>query len=297
MTFQQLQYLLAINRTGSVSQAAKELFITQSSVSIALASLEAELNCRIFIRSTQGLTLTPEGRQVIGHAQRICESHQLLTSSVKPAKQQLRIASIDYTPARNAFVRLLDKNLKRQDISFGFHRIAGFENRLVRGDIDLAINLSFSQYDEIQIKNAQKLKLHYEKLTSIPATICIGRGHRLYEKEDPKPEDFAEDWLLEAVGKPICRAGVLLAYLPINPERALECSNIHLSQQLRHSGYVYAITHLRDKQERLADGFRYIPIPGLRYSVFVYWDSVRAPSAEAVRYLELLKEEIAHTEY
>ena len=77
MTFQQLQYLLAIHRTGSVSQAAKELFVTQSSVSIALASLEKELNCRIFVRSTQGLTLTPEGRQVIGHAQRIVESHRI----------------------------------------------------------------------------------------------------------------------------------------------------------------------------------------------------------------------------
>ena len=84
MTFQQLQYLLAIHDAGSVSMAAKELFISQSSLSIALASLESELGCRIFIRSTHGLSLTPEGKQVIGHARRICESHRQLTDSVKP---------------------------------------------------------------------------------------------------------------------------------------------------------------------------------------------------------------------
>jgi hypothetical protein len=101
---------------------------------------------------------------------------------------------------------------------------------------------------------------------------------------------------LEAWGKPITRAGVLLAYLPVNPKRTLECSNTHLSQSLRDEGYVYAITHLPDKKIREARGFRYIPITGLRYSVFAFWDAVRTPSNETIRYFELLKEEIAHTE-
>lgn len=291
MTFQQLQYLLAIHRTGSVSQAARELFVTQSSVSIALASLESELNCRIFIRSTQGLTLTPEGQQVIGHAQRIVESHRLLTTSVKPHKPQLRIGAIEYAPARRAFLRLLSENQGRTDIDFSFTPIAGFQNRLTRGDIDLAVNLSFSPYDDNTLNEAKKQKLTCQKLTAIPATICIGKKHRLYDKPDLKPEDFSGEYLLDVAGRPISRQGLLMAYVPIDQERVLVCNNNQLAKQIKLDGYAYTITHLREPEEQ-EEGLRYIPIPGLSYSLFVYSDSVRPLSPEACRYLELLEDEI-----
>ena len=61
MTFQQLQHLLAVHRTGSFSLAAKEMFVSQSAVSNAISGLEQELGCRIFVRSAHGLSLTPEG--------------------------------------------------------------------------------------------------------------------------------------------------------------------------------------------------------------------------------------------
>lgn len=292
MTFQQLQYLLAIHRTGSVSQAAKELFVTQSSVSIALASLEKELNCRIFVRSTDGLTLTPEGRQVVGHAQRIVESHRLLTTSVKPTKPQLRIGIIEYAPARSAFLRLLDENRERSDISFAACGIANYMNRLVRGEIELAINLSFSQYDEQCMDQAKKQKLSSRKLTSIPACIYIGKKHRLYHKEDLTPADFAGECLLDVQGRPITQTGLLMAYVPIDPERVVECNNMHLARQLREEGHVFTITHMRGKNQSGWQDMRCIPIPGLRYSLFAFTDSVRTPSPEAQRYLELLQEEI-----
>ena len=61
MTFQQLSYLLEVDRTKSFSQAAKNLFVAQSTVSNAVSALETELNCRIFIRSVQGLSVTVDG--------------------------------------------------------------------------------------------------------------------------------------------------------------------------------------------------------------------------------------------
>ena len=292
MTFQQLQYLLAIHDAGSVSLAAKELFISQSSLSIALASLEAELGCRIFIRSTHGLTPTPEGKQVIGHARRICENHRLLTSSVKPSKPQFRLGAIEYAPARSAFLRLLDENRQRKDISFSYCGIANYTSRLLRGEIDLAINLSFSQYDDQHIEDAKKQKLLCQKLTSVPACIRIGQKHRLYDKPDLTPADFEGECLLEVPGRPISRTGLLMAYVPIDPENVLECNNLHLARQLREEGHVYAITHMRSKQLREQETNRYIPIPGLRYSLFAYSDSIRPLSPEAQHYLELLEEEV-----
>ena len=46
----------------SVSEAAKRLYVSQPSVSAELASLESELNVRLFFRSNRGITLTEEGR-------------------------------------------------------------------------------------------------------------------------------------------------------------------------------------------------------------------------------------------
>lgn len=46
----------------SVSEAAKKLYVSQPSVSAELASLESELNVRLFFRSNRGITLTEEGK-------------------------------------------------------------------------------------------------------------------------------------------------------------------------------------------------------------------------------------------
>lgn len=292
MTFQQLQYLLAINRNCSVSLAAKELFVSQSSVSIALASLEAELDCRIFIRSTQGLTLTPEGKQVVAHAQRICDGYRLLTNSVKPSENQLRVGSVEFAPARNAFLQILKEYQGQEDVSFSFSGPDDYINRLLRGGVDVIVNLSFSMYDKQTEQNAKKHKLSCQKIASIPAAIALGKGHRLYKKKDLQPEDFANETLLDYTGNPIARSSGLLAYIPINPEKTLQCSNIRLSQDLLNDGYVYIIGHLPSRKAQQERGFRYIPIPGLYYSVYVYTDPIRPQSLELTRYLELLNAQI-----
>ena len=76
MTVQQLQYVLEVNKAGSITKAAKNLFISPSSISSAIASLEKELGYPIFARSWQGVELTPKGRQVLDHATYICERLQ-----------------------------------------------------------------------------------------------------------------------------------------------------------------------------------------------------------------------------
>ena len=120
MTFQQLQYLLAVERNGSLSLAAKELFITQSAVSNTLAALEKELNCRIFTRSAYGLALTPEGKRVISYAKRICENYNLLTNEAKVVGGQLRVSAPNYAPACRAFSRILEEYKDRTVFLF-FH--------------------------------------------------------------------------------------------------------------------------------------------------------------------------------
>ena len=55
MTLQQLRYIVTIVNCGSISEAAKQLFITQPSLSNAVKELEKEMGISIFNRSSKGI--------------------------------------------------------------------------------------------------------------------------------------------------------------------------------------------------------------------------------------------------
>ena len=61
MTFQQIRYFDAIVRTGSMSHAADQLFISQPSLSVSISNLEKELGVPLFERRGRSVTLTAEG--------------------------------------------------------------------------------------------------------------------------------------------------------------------------------------------------------------------------------------------
>jgi DNA-binding transcriptional LysR family regulator len=68
ITFTQLNTLLAVVRTGSVTAAADELVVTQPSVSSALAALARELDCELFERSGRGIRITNSGAAFVPYA-------------------------------------------------------------------------------------------------------------------------------------------------------------------------------------------------------------------------------------
>ncbi len=74
MTFQQIRYFDAIVRTGSMSHAADQLFISQPSLSVSISNLEKELGVPLFERRGRSVTLTAEGEAFVPHAQQILQS-------------------------------------------------------------------------------------------------------------------------------------------------------------------------------------------------------------------------------
>ena len=68
MTVQQCKYVLEIAKCGSFNEAAKRLFIAQSSLSVSVKNLEEELQIRIFRRAENGVCLTAEGAEFLRYA-------------------------------------------------------------------------------------------------------------------------------------------------------------------------------------------------------------------------------------
>ena len=90
MTLQQLKYALTIADCGSMNEAAKQLFISQPSLSETMKELEAEIGIEIFLRSNRGISLTPEGEEFLGYARQVTEQFSLLQSRyIEKKKKEL----------------------------------------------------------------------------------------------------------------------------------------------------------------------------------------------------------------
>ena len=73
MELRVLRYFLAVVREGTITKAANFLHVTQPTLSRQLMDLEKELGQQLFIRSSNNISLTPEGMLLKQRAQEIVE--------------------------------------------------------------------------------------------------------------------------------------------------------------------------------------------------------------------------------
>ena len=83
MDIKQLEYFIACAETGSVSEAAKILYSTQSSVSKVIKTLENSVGIRLFERLPRGIRLTLDGRKFYRRACRIVNEVKALEGMAK----------------------------------------------------------------------------------------------------------------------------------------------------------------------------------------------------------------------
>ena len=82
MTIVQINYFLAAEAAGSLTQAADDLGITQPTLSEQIRKLEQHLGVPLFTRAKQGLTLTEAGQQFLPHARRVAEDYSQALDAV-----------------------------------------------------------------------------------------------------------------------------------------------------------------------------------------------------------------------
>lgn len=112
MTLQQLRYIITIVNCGSISEAAKQLYITQPSLSNAVKELELEYGVSIFNRTSKGITLSSDGSEFLSYARQILEQTDLMEQhylNKKPLKRICSISTQHYAFAVNAFVNLVSR--------------------------------------------------------------------------------------------------------------------------------------------------------------------------------------------
>ena len=73
MNLKQLEAFVQVAEGGSFSKAAKQLFLTQPTISAHISSLEKELNARFFVRNTKEVSLSDDGKDLYRYAKQITD--------------------------------------------------------------------------------------------------------------------------------------------------------------------------------------------------------------------------------
>lgn len=82
MTLQQLKYVVTVAETGTITEAAGKLYISQPSLTNAIHELEREMQIVIFNRTNKGISLSKRG-YLFGYARQVLEQAEILEDKYK----------------------------------------------------------------------------------------------------------------------------------------------------------------------------------------------------------------------
>ena len=107
MRIEQLEQFITVVDEGSMSEAARKLFVSRSSLSTAMKNLENDLGAPLFERVSKGVLLTQFGVNAYNQARDICgRIDHLKQSTIKRPDRSLSIASLYCPVANDAFAEL-----------------------------------------------------------------------------------------------------------------------------------------------------------------------------------------------
>lgn len=90
MTLQQLKYVVTVADKGTISDAAKELFISQPTITNAIKDLEKEMQIIIFNRTNKGIVVSNRGNEFLVYARQVIEQANLLEEKFLNVKNKVQ---------------------------------------------------------------------------------------------------------------------------------------------------------------------------------------------------------------
>lgn len=83
----QIDYVIALHKTGSFSEAAELCYVTQSTLSTMIKRLEEQVGFKIFNRKSKPITVTVEGRSIINQFKVIDQEYSVLEEIIQKTKE------------------------------------------------------------------------------------------------------------------------------------------------------------------------------------------------------------------
>jgi len=195
MTLQQLEYILALDKTRHFVRAAETCSVTQPTLSTMVQKLEDELGCLIFDRSMQPIEPTEAGKQILQQAQIILFNIRQLKENVVSMKGgltgSLSLAMIPTVAPYllPKFIAAFRKSFPEISLQVTELRTETIIEKLNAAEIDMAILATPLDNPKIL-----EVPLYYEKFVAY-----ISPDDPIYGKQELTPSDMPTEnlWVLE----------------------------------------------------------------------------------------------------
>ena len=183
MILQQLKYVITVAETGTITEAAKKLYISQPSLTNAIHDLEKEMNVEIFHRTNKGIDISKEGEDFLGYARQVLEQAAILEDKYKNGsggKKQFCVSTQHYSFAVNAFVDLIQQ-YGQEEYDFSLRETQTYEiiEDVAKMKSEIGI-LFLNEFNEKVLRKLMKANdLEFHPLFTARPHVFISRRHPL----------------------------------------------------------------------------------------------------------------------
>ncbi|QOX64862.1 LysR family transcriptional regulator [Anoxybacterium hadale] len=184
MNFTDLKYVIEIDNYGSISLAAKKMYVAQSNLSRAVKELEKEFDITIFERTSKGVETTREGQRFLNHAKEIQYQMDSLKSTYLDLNDRgisLKISVPRASYISEVFAEYASSLSQEDNLRIYYHETNSMET--IRNVLDFHYDIGIIRYNSmhegyflslLKLKNLQYrmvLEFDYLLLTSAKSTI------------------------------------------------------------------------------------------------------------------------------
>jgi DNA-binding transcriptional LysR family regulator len=186
LTLQQLKYVVTVAEKGTISDAAKELFISQPSLTNAIKELENEMHITIFNRTNKGIVISNKGDEFLAYARQVLDQANLLEEKYLNVKKQSPIFSVSaqhYSFAVNAFVDVI-REFDGSQYDFTLRETQTYEiiEDVSRLKSEIGLLYTSTKNEEIILKLIKQKGLVFKELFQAKPHVFISSKHPLAEQ-------------------------------------------------------------------------------------------------------------------
>ena len=186
MKMEQLWQIIEISRTGSFSQAARNLYISQPNLSHSVRQLEAELGRPIFERIPGGVMATEFGKNIIAYAATLQNQYEDFLYYCENVSREpaisLRIASLNINSSTPAFLNTIKEHIG-DSLRFSYLHFLSLDQiieQLTTFQADLALIGILSPFQKSSLVKLSNSLIEYHPLVKTGVSAIVGKNNPLY---------------------------------------------------------------------------------------------------------------------
>lgn len=195
MNILHMKYAVEIEKTKSISQAAKNLYMAQPNLSRAIKELEEKLGITIFDRTTRGITITPKGQEFLNYSRKILKQIDDVENMFKDSytdKQHFSISVPRASYISHAFSQFVKDVTRDKEIDLFYKETNSNRTitNLLKSDYKLGIIRYATNYETYFMQMLSEKGLAHETITEFTYVLSMSKDSPLAKIDEITFDDL-----------------------------------------------------------------------------------------------------------